>query len=74
MTLAFAAALSVTRSYFPSISLAVLVGSVIFGEDIDLFVIMGGGLILCSITFMSWREAVIFQSKEMIPTVPQTKV
>ena len=75
MTLAFAAApVSVTQpATFLQLVWAVLVGSVIFGEDIDLFVIMGGGLILCSITFMSWREAVI-KRKEMTPTVPQTKV
>ena len=75
MTLAFAAApVSVTQpATFLQLVWAVLVGSVIFGEEIDLFVIMGGGLILCSITFMSWREAVI-KRKEMTPTVPQTKV
>ena len=75
MTLAFAAApISVTQpATFLQLIWAVLVGSVIFGEDIDLYVIGGGGLILCSITFMSWREAVI-KRKAMTPTVAQTKV
>ena len=75
MTLAFAAApISVTQpATFLQLVWAVLVGSIIFGEDIDLYVIGGGGLILCSITFMSWREAVI-KRKAMTPTVPQTKV
>ena len=75
MTLAFAAApISVTQpATFLQLVWAVLVGSIIFGEGIDLYVIGGGGLILCSITFMSWREAVI-KRKAMTPTVPQTKV
>ena len=75
MTLAFAAApISVTQpATFLQLVWAVLVGSIIFGEEIDLFVIGGGGLILGSITFMSWREAVI-KRKAMTPTVPQTKV
>ena len=75
MTLAFAAApISVTQpATFLQLVWAVLVGSIIFSEEIDLFVIGGGGLILCSITFMSWREAVI-KRKAMTPTVPQTKV
>ena len=75
MTLAFAAApISVTQpATFLQLIWAVLVGFVIFGEDIDLYVIGGGGLILCSITFMSWREAVI-KRKAMTPTVVQTKV
>ena len=74
MTLAFAAApISVTQpATFLQLVWAVLVGSIIFGEQIDLYVIGGGGLILCSITFMSWREAVI-KRKAMTPTVPQTK-
>ena len=75
MTLAFAAApISVTQpATFLQLVWAVLVGFIIFGEEIDLFVIGGGGLILGSITFMSWREAVI-KRKAMTPTVPQTKV
>ena len=75
MTLAFAAApISVTQpATFLQLVWAVLVGSIIFGEEIDLYVIGGGGLILCSITFMSWREPVI-KRKAMTPTVPQTKV
>ena len=75
MTLAFAAApISVTQpATFLQLVWAVLVGSIIFSEEIDLYVIGGGGLILCSITFMSWREAVI-QRKATTPTMPQTKV
>ena len=75
MTLAFAAApISVTQpATFLQLVWAVLVGSIIFGEEIDLYVIGGGGLILCSITFMSWREAVI-KRKAMTPAMPQTKV
>ena len=58
MTLAFAAApISVTQpATFLQLVWAVLVGSIIFGEEIDLYVIGGGGLILCSITFMSWGK------------------
>jgi len=75
MTLAFAAApISVTQpATFLQLVWAVLVGSIIFGEEIDLYVIGGGMLILCSITFMSWREAVIKRTA-MTPTMPQTKV
>ena len=75
MTLAFAAApISVTQpATFLQLVWAVLVGSILFGEKIDLYVIGGGCLILCSITFMSWREAVI-KRKVMTPAVAQTKV
>ena len=75
MTLAFAAApISVTQpASFLQLVWAVLFGFIIFGEKIDLYVIAGGVLILCSITFMSWREAVI-NRKIVTPTVPQTKV
>ena len=66
----FAVACFATAGHY---TMTLLVGSIVFGEEIDLYVIGGGGLILCSITFMSWREAVI-KRKAMTPTVPQTKV
>jgi drug/metabolite transporter (DMT)-like permease len=75
MTLAFAAApVSVTQPVaFLQLIWAVSIGAVFFGEPIDPFVIAGGLIIVGSISYMSWREAVQ-KRKEITPhaTAPKT--
>jgi drug/metabolite transporter (DMT)-like permease len=75
MTLAFAAApVSVTQPVaFLQLIWAVSIGAVFFGEPIDPFVITGGLIIVGSISYMSWREAVQ-KRKEITPhaTAPKT--
>jgi drug/metabolite transporter (DMT)-like permease len=75
MTLAFAAApVTVTQPVtFLQLIWAVLLGAVIFGEPVDIWVVFGGVLILASVTFISWREAAL-RKKPVTPTVHQTKV
>jgi len=46
---------------------------VVFGEAIDPFVVLGGVIILASVTFISWREATL-QRRLRTPPVPATKV
>lgn len=38
---------------------AVLLGNLVFGEPLDPWVILGGGMILGAVSFMTWREAVL---------------
>ena len=61
MTLAFAnAPLTVTQPVtFVQLIWAVSLGYFAFGEAVDIWVILGGFVILCSITFITWREAVL---------------
>ena len=37
---------------------ATLLGILVFGEGVDLFVVMGGGVIIVSITLISYRESI----------------
>lgn len=73
MTLAFAAApLTVTQPVtFLQLVWAVALGAMVFGEGIDAWVIFGGAVIMASISFITWREAVA--RKSITPAVPQTK-
>ncbi|MFO7758870.1 MAG: DMT family transporter [Roseovarius sp.] len=61
MTLAFRAApLAVTQPVtFLQLVWAVIVGAVIFGEGVDVFVVLGGTVIVGAVSFISWREAVL---------------
>lgn len=74
MTLAFAAApLTVTQPVtFLQLIWATTMGAVFFGESVDPFVIMGGAIIIGSITFITWREAII-NRRQITPAVAQTK-
>ncbi|MBE0454028.1 DMT family transporter [Roseovarius autotrophicus] len=74
MTLAFRAApLAVTQPVtFLQLVWAVLLGALVFGEGVDLFVILGGTVIVAAISFISWREAVL--KRRITPTVSATKV
>lgn len=60
MTLAFAAApLTVTQPMtFLQLVWAVILGAVVFGEAVDGWVIFGGAVIMASVSFITWREAV----------------
>ena len=60
MTLAFAAApLTVTQPVtFLQLVWAVLLGYFAFSEAVDEWVILGGAVIIASISFIAWREAV----------------
>ena len=61
MTLAFAAApVTVTQPVtFLQLVWAVILGAVVFGEGVDFFVILGGVVIMASVLFISWREAML---------------
>jgi drug/metabolite transporter (DMT)-like permease len=59
MTLAFAAApLTVTQPItFLQLIWAVAMGSLVFNEPVDGWVVFGGAIIMSSISFITWREA-----------------
>lgn len=61
MTLAFAAApLTVTQPVtFTQLVWAVLLGVLVFDEPVDIWVVLGGLVILGSVSFITWREAVL---------------
>ena len=75
MTLALRAApITVTQPVtFLQLVWAMALGAVVFGEALDIWVVLGGGLILASIGFITWREAVV-RRRGMTPTTPATKV
>ncbi|MDX8353746.1 DMT family transporter [Cognatiyoonia sp. IB215182] len=74
MTLAFAAApLTVTQPVtFLQLVWAVLLGALVFGEAVDGWVIFGGAVIMGSVSFITWREAVA--RRAVTPPVSATKV
>ncbi|MEM9394189.1 MAG: DMT family transporter [Pseudomonadota bacterium] len=74
MTLAFQAApLTVTQPVtFLQLVWATALGAVVFGEAVDAYVLVGGGLIVSAISFMSWREAQL-RRRARTPSVPETK-
>ena len=74
MTLAFAAApLTVTQPVtFLQLVWAVLLGAVVFGEAVDAYVVLGGVIIMASVSFITWRESVA--RRAVTPAVPATKV
>ncbi|MGH1457442.1 MAG: DMT family transporter [Paracoccaceae bacterium] len=74
MTLAFAAApLTVTQPVtFLQLIWAVALGTTFFGEAFDVWVLVGGAVILGAISFMTWREAQL--NRRVTPTAAATKV
>jgi drug/metabolite transporter (DMT)-like permease len=74
MTLAFAAApVTVTQPVtFLQLVWATALGAVAFSEPVDIWVILGGFLILSSVTFITWREATL--KREITPNSNATKV
>ena len=74
MTLAFRSApLTVTQPVtFLQLVWAVSVGTLFFGEAVDIWVVIGGLVILGSVSFMTWREAML--KRQITPAVPETKL
>lgn len=75
MTLAFREAqVAVTQPVtFLQLLWATILGAMVFGEAVDVFVVLGGVLILGSVCFITWREAIL-NRRPVTPTTPQTKV
>ncbi|ABN77409.1 DMT family transporter [Cereibacter sphaeroides] len=61
MTRAFGAApLTVTQPVtFLQLLWATLLGALAFGERVDPFVLLGGGIIISAISYITWRESVL---------------
>jgi drug/metabolite transporter (DMT)-like permease len=61
MTLAFSMApLTVTQPVtFLQLVWATLLGALVFGEPADIFVILGGALIIAAVSYITWREAML---------------
>lgn len=74
MTLAFAAApVTVTQPVtFLQLVWSVLLGVLFFAEPADPWVITGGLVIMCSVAFITWREAVLRKTR-ITPTVNEPK-
>jgi drug/metabolite transporter (DMT)-like permease len=74
MTLAFAAApVTVTQPVtFLQLVWSVAMGAAFFGEPADPWVILGGGIIMASVVFITWREARLRKSHRT-PLVNETK-
>jgi drug/metabolite transporter (DMT)-like permease len=75
MTRAFRAApLTVTQPVtFLQLIWATLLGALVFGEGVDGFVLLGGGVIIAAISYITWREAVLKRAP-VTPAVGQTKL
>jgi drug/metabolite transporter (DMT)-like permease len=65
MTLAFAAApVTITQPItFLQLIWSALVGYAVFGEGLDPFVVLGGAIIMASVAFITWREAMLRTQK-----------
>ncbi len=75
MTLAFAAApVAVTQPVtFLQLVWAVLLGALVFAEPLDFWVVLGGLVIMASVTYITWREAVL-RRRPVTPPTPATKL
>ena len=75
MTLAFRAApMTVTQPVtFLQLVWATTLGAVVFSEPVDGWVVLGGVVILASVSFITWREAVL-KRRAMTPPAVATKV
>lgn len=75
MTLAFRAApVTVTQPVtFLQLVWAVALGALVFGEPVDSWVVLGGAVILGSVSFITWREAVL-RRRAVTPPSVATKV
>ena len=74
MTLALAAApVTVTQPVtFLQLIWATALGAVFFAEPLDIWVILGGFIILGSVVFITWREAML--KRQITPISNATKV
>lgn len=75
MTLAFAAApVSVTQPVtFLQLVWATALGALIFAEPVDIWVVVGGTVIVAAVSFITWREAVL-RRRAITPPSPATKL
>ncbi|WP_071672762.1 DMT family transporter [Nioella nitratireducens] len=75
MTMAFKAApLTVTQPVtFLQLVWATLLGAIVFHEPADLYVILGGAMIIASISYITLREAML-RRRQITPAVGQTKL
>lgn len=75
MTLAFQCApMTVTQPVtFLQLVWAVALGAVAFGEAVDVWVVLGGVVIMVAISFITWREAML-KRKVIAPPMNATKV
>ena len=71
MTLAFRAApVAVTQPVaFLQLVWATLLGTLVFVEPVDVWVVLGGALIIASVCFIAWREAVLGRSAKTPPEI-----
>lgn len=74
MTRAFACApVTVTQPVtFLQLIWASMAGWLLFGETVDPYVVLGGGLIITAVSYMTWREAAT--RRQITPVMPATKV
>ena len=75
MSIAFASApVTVTQPVsFLQLVWAVLLGALVFGEGVDVWVLIGGLVIFASVGFITWREAVL-KRRMRTPVASATKV
>ena len=75
MSLALAAApVTVTQPVtYLQLVWAALLGVLVFAEPIDIWVVLGGTIIMASVTFITWREATL-KRRIVAPPSPATKV
>ncbi len=74
MSRAFAEApVSVTQPVaFTQIIWAVLSGALLFGEPVDAWVILGAGMIMTAVSYISWREATLKRRMGNLPATSAT--
>lgn len=75
MTLALGAApIAVTQPVtFLQLVWATMLGAIVFAEPVDGWVIFGGTVIICSVSFIAWREAVL-RRRSVTPPVVAAKL
>ncbi|WP_028093627.1 DMT family transporter [Pseudodonghicola xiamenensis] len=75
MTMAMRAApLTVTQPVtFLQLVWATLMGYLLFGENVDVWVLAGAGMILAAISFITWRETLMGR-RSVTPPTPATKI
>lgn len=76
MTLAFRAApLAVTQPVsFLQLVWATALGVFVFGEPADVFVIAGGGMIIASVSFITWRETALARRRRKEAALPGDEI
>jgi len=52
---------------------ATALGAIVFAEPVDGWVVLGGLIILASVSFITWREAMV-KRRAITPVVGATKV